>query len=339
MKTNKKIIILSPLKDTMAGGPARYAKKLGDYFLRKGYKVTTLIFSKYNKLPTIIRHGVFLAAVLFNTGRARTIIALDTFSVALPGKIVSILTRKNFIVRIGGDFLYESYIERTNEPITLNEFYTNKPSFNFKERIIYSVQRLILHNSIVVWNSEFIKDIWHKAYQPKVKGEYIVINAYPEKQSGKRAIGNVFLANSRQHKIKNIDRLNKVWREAGEQVHKFYLETNEVSHQEYQNKLQSAYAVVVPSYSDISPNTILEALAIGVPCILTKENGLPQEIKELCCLIDPIDNASIWRAIISFFDVNTYQHYVDLAKKYLPKQTWEELCENYYTIAQKYENN
>lgn len=47
------------------------------------------------------------------------------------------------ILRIRGDFLRESYIERGGEPISLEKFYQHMLKLNLKERIILNSQRFV----------------------------------------------------------------------------------------------------------------------------------------------------------------------------------------------------
>ena len=64
--------------------------------------------------------------------------ALDTFSVAFPAVCAARLCGKKMIIRTGGDFLWEFYVERTGDLVLLRDFYNTRIGrLNFKERLIF----------------------------------------------------------------------------------------------------------------------------------------------------------------------------------------------------------
>ncbi len=44
------------------------------------------------------------------------VVALDTYSVAFPAVLAAMLFRKKLVLRVGGDFLWEQYLERVKKP-------------------------------------------------------------------------------------------------------------------------------------------------------------------------------------------------------------------------------
>lgn len=57
-------------------------------------------------------------------------------------------------------------------------------------------------------------------------------------------------------------------------------------------------ALVLPSLTDISPNTALEAAAVGLPVLLTEEHGLSDNLSEGMCIEDLSDAEHIVSAVM-----------------------------------------
>ncbi|MFA4872282.1 MAG: glycosyltransferase family 4 protein, partial [Patescibacteria group bacterium] len=68
---------------------------------------------------------------------------------------------------------------------------------------------------------------------------------------------------------------------------------NKINHQELLKRISRCYMFVAPSLSEMSPNAALEALSLHRRVVLTKENGLAEEIKKYCELIEPLSVESI----------------------------------------------
>ncbi len=65
------------------------------------------------------------------------------------------------------------------------------------------------------------------------------------------------------------------------------------------NWLSEADLYVLPSLTDICPNGVLEALSCGVPCLVTREHGLPKDLGGLMEL-DPKDETAWTKELIRF---------------------------------------
>src|SRR5436309_2301876 len=108
-----KILIATGIYLPKIGGPAQYAKNLERVFTDLGHSVTVLTFGLEDNLPTGVRHLFFFFKILPKVFSADIICALDTFSVGLPAVLASQISGKKCVIRTGGDFLWEQYVERT----------------------------------------------------------------------------------------------------------------------------------------------------------------------------------------------------------------------------------
>src|SRR3989344_1940294 len=99
-----KILITTGLSVSDIGGPFQYAPRLKEEFERLGHSVE---IAQYNSIERA------LLGILPKVLRVDSVIALDSFSVGIPSVMAARLFRKRVVVRVGGDFLWESYVQRT----------------------------------------------------------------------------------------------------------------------------------------------------------------------------------------------------------------------------------
>ena len=70
------------------------------------------------------------------------------------------------------------------------------------------------------------------------------------------------------------------------------------THYEVLEEIKKCYAVVLPSFSEDSPNFILEAISFGKPFILTKDNGYYEKLEDIGLFIDPFNTDDIKNKIL-----------------------------------------
>lgn len=161
-----KILLATGIYPPQIGGPAQYAANLGDEFLKQGHQVQILTYGVEKHLPSGVRHLYFFLKTLWVLPGTSFILALDTFSVAWPAVLAARLFNKKIIIRTGGDFLWETYVERTGDLILLRDFYqTSLNKLSKKEQMIYRLSRWTLqHASLVVFSTAWQRDIFRPAY-------------------------------------------------------------------------------------------------------------------------------------------------------------------------------
>ena len=80
-------------------------------------------------------------------------------------------------------------------------------------------------------------------------------------------------------------------------------------------------ALLVPSYSDISPNAALEALASGLPVLITAQTGLATEYTDHMCCHVLRTPANIVAGVQSL--LKSYNTYAVQAVQNVPSRSWE----------------
>src|SRR3989338_9856968 len=120
-----KILIATGIYPPDIGGPAQYARGVEEAWKKEGHNVKVLAFRFERKLPTGIRHLYYFLRVLFSLPGTDFVFSPDTWSAAFPATLACKLAGKKIIIRTGGDFFCEWYVERTGDRVLLRDFYSN----------------------------------------------------------------------------------------------------------------------------------------------------------------------------------------------------------------------
>ncbi|MDP3042804.1 MAG: glycosyltransferase family 4 protein [bacterium] len=332
-----KVLIATGIFPPDIGGPAKYAKNLSEEFLKRGNEVKVLAYKTEKKLPIGIRHCLYFFRVVFNLHKTDLIIALDTFSVGLPAVLAAKIFRKKIIIRTGGDFLWETYVEKTGNLITLKEFYYKKPKLPIKHRLIASFEKFALRNACALaFNSLWQKEIFERVYSLDKARTFVIENHYGEKVEGVEPEEKNFLFAGRRIKFKNLKTLEEVFEELKREGRDVKLEiVDNLSHNELMDKIRHSYALVVPSITDFAPNFIIEGLSFNKPFILTKECGLVDKFKDFGVFVNPFDKDDIKNKILFLAEDKNYNEHKSRIENFNFTNSWQEIADEFLKI---YEN-
>ena len=334
---SKKIVIATPLYPPAIGGPSQYAKNLEQVWGGEGHQVVVVDFGKVLKWPSGIRHLIYFCKLCRAFWRADFVLILDTFSVALPAVLAGKLFGQKTVIRTGGDFLWESYVERTSDLVLFKNFYhTCRDKFNVKERLIYNVTKFTLHHTnLIVFSTDWQKNIFIKAYGLADKNISLIENYFGAKETGGVSSGKIFLASTRPLKWKNHDRLNQAFALVKEKHPEVILDDVRVSYDQFIEKMKQSYAVVLVSLGDISPNLILDAVRLKKPFIITIENGLESRLAKIGLRVDPENIEDIRAKISSLLDEGIYNSIKEGIDKFNFTHSWTEIAEEFLALSEK----
>lgn len=342
---NMRILIATGLFPPDIGGPAQYAKHLYDEFTKQGHSVDVVSFRHERKMPQGIRHFFYSVRIFPFVKRADFVLAMDTFSVGFPVVLAGKILGKKVIIRIGGDFLWESYVERHKARVTLKDFNMKMPHLSGKEKIIFHLSRWTLQRaSALAFNSEWQKNIFFDSYGLMPKKIFVVENFYPplsfdkfRTTEGKRPEmrNKIFLWAGRDIVLKNVDTLRRAFAEAKKIRNDISLELiTDMSHEQLLGKIEESYAVILPSFSDVNPNFIIDAISRGKPFIMTRETGIYERLKDIGIFIDPLDENDLKEKILFLADERNYGEYRKKIEHFNFTHSWEEIADEYLNIMQ-----
>ncbi|MEK7177186.1 MAG: hypothetical protein AAB719_02740 [Patescibacteria group bacterium] len=330
-----RILITTGIYPPKIGGPAQYAKNLREVWGKKGYLVKVKTFHLENYLPTGIRHLFFFFKIIPAVSTSDFILALDTFSVGFPTVLAGKIFGKIVVIRTGGDFLWEGYIERTGKKVLFRNFYIQeKDNLNLKEKLIFKLTRLTLNNaSKVVFSTTWQRDIFVSAYALDTKKTGIIENYYGTKEGDFEFNSKTFIASTRNLKWKNLDILKNVFYKKDSIIPKdINLLTTTSEFESFMEKVKNSYAVILVSLGDISPNLILDAIRLNKPFICTKEVGIFDRIKDIGIFVNPLDEKEIEGAVLKLLDALEYKKWQDKVRSFNFVHTWDEMADEYIRL-------
>lgn len=330
-----KVLIATGIYPPQIGGPAQYAKELHDALGRAGHEVEVATYGREMTLPTGVRHGVFFLKILQAVKRSDLIIALDTFSVAFPAVLAAKLLGRRVIIRTGGDFLWEQYVERTGERVLLRDFYaTTSQNWSKKEQNIFKITSWVLKKaSLIVFSTEWQRQIWQPVYNLPLSKTAIIENYYGPKEASVEPEGKVFLGAARAITIKNLDTLARLFFDLKRHDGTLQLDLEPSSYERHVERMRSCYAVIVASLSEISPNMILDAVRLGKPFICTKETGLYDRLRGYGLFVDPMNPRDIGEKVMTLADGQEYARWRAKVNQFNFTHTWDEIAAEFLTLA------
>lgn len=334
-----RILIATPLLPTQPGGPGQFGYQLSLELIAMGHTVVTVDFTRVKRFPMGIRHILLSIILLKSMRHVDGVLSLDTVSMALPAVCVARVYGVRSVVRVGGDFVWEQYVERTKQKVKLSEFYTAHYPLSCKESILIWIQRHIVFRfaDAVVFSTAWQRDIWSKPYQIPLSKVHIIENAYAPIGYQKRAhhTSKHVLWVGRERILKNVDVLDHAILE----VQKKYPETelkkySNISHDEVIEALRTCRMLVIPSVSEVSPNLVFEALAFSIPVLLTDDCGLYHLLRESVVWINATDVTDIAGKICRLMDDEKYTEMVTRIQQYPHNRTYTDVAHAFLTVIQ-----
>src|SRR3989344_5837648 len=332
-----KIIIATGIYPPDIGGPAQYAKNLKVEFEELGHQVKMLTYQLEKKIPTGVRHFWFFLRCLLTFPRSDLVIALDTFSVGLPAVMAAKIFGKKIIIRTGGDFLWEQFVERTGDLVLLKDFYqTRLDKLNLKEKIVYKFSRWTVCNANrLIFSTDWQRKIWLPIYGFDEAKTTIVENYYGTKELSFPPSEKNFITGARSLKLKNFERLVEVFKSADAKDFLLVYDNTTNPFEKFMDKVAHCYAVILVSVGDISPNLILDAIRHNKPFILTKETGFYDRLKDIGLFVDPENIDDIADKILYLADEKNYKKQVDKIKIFNFTHTWQEIASEFLVLSQR----
>ncbi len=328
-----KLLIATPLYPPEIGGPATYAKFLNEGLVAQSVAVTLVKFSNVLRYPKFLRHSAYFGRVCSALRGADAVLTFDTWSTGLPALLAARLRGKKVLARIGGDFLWETYLGRTRELVRLSEFYAVKRDFSLKERLIFAGTRYFVRRAdALVFNTAWQKDLWEKVYGFDMRKASVIENEYPAEREQAPARGRVFVAAGRAHPLKNRESLERVFADLKKESSDIELDTRALSPREHEDRVQDAYAVVIPSVSEVSPNTAIDAIRYGKPFIMPYDNGARDRLAGTGMLIDTLDAAALKRAMETLLDPGEYARACERVQAFTFTHTQEAVLDEFLAV-------
>ncbi len=298
------------------GGPATYSAKLAEEFLKLGHRVTVVTYGRLPAFSHEGLHIIFVSAsgnalsrwmryanVLREHGSdSDAVIAFSSVSTGIPLMLAG-LSKPKKILRLGGDFFWERYTDAGGTK-SLREWYTSR--FGFWRLINEALMEGILGLfDCIVYSTKFQQSIHGEHYSALPKTE-VIGNAAPTPSPSPEGGGGQphhpfrLLFMGRFVGFKNLPVLldaivalpDVTLTLVGsgpmeERLHRKVAHLGLGSRVQFRSPVRGEEKrkvflehdlLVLPSVTEISPNTALEAASEGLPVLLTEETGFSESV-------------------------------------------------------------
>ena len=337
-----KILIATGIYPPDIGGPAQYARNLYETWKKQGHEVKVAAYRWERAFPPLVRHILYFSKILRKGWNADLILVLDTWSAAVPTMFACMLMHKKYVLRTGGDFLWESYVERTGDLVLFKDFYaTCVNKFSRKEKLVFSLGRKALRYArTIVFSTEWQQGIFTKAYDLDPKKQTIIENYCRPREVFTEPEGRFFVAGTRHLKWKNAELLKEAFVEAQAEISKRGLEPIELDcgkavYDSFVEKIRHSYAVILVSLGDISPNMIYDAIGTGTPFVVTTETGIVNRIKDAAVFVDPLNKKDIVEKIVWIADPKNRALQAKKVQSLTFVHTWEQIADEIVAVWNK----
>lgn len=317
------------------GGPSFYSFELKCALERQGHAVKVVLYGALKRFPTGIRHALYAIKLLWRARGADAIISFDVYSTGLPASIVHTLSNTPLIIRIGGDFVWEMYIERTRDLVPLPDIYRRRDKWNWKERFSFSVSRWVLRRASVVFSSAWLLGIWKDVYKINPNRVHVIENAIGDKIESIAPTRKNFIFYTRQIALKNAFAFKRAFAKARIAHPEIELDEGIVPHDELVKRMRECYAVALPSISEVTPNYIIDAIRCGKPFLLTKYSGYAERFKDYGVIVDPLDEKDMARGIIELATAEIYQRLQSCIAMFKESHTYDDIARKFVAIIEK----
>lgn len=307
----------------------------------------------------LLRWWQYAQALRTHAADADIVIAFSLVSVGVP-LWLSGLGKPKLILRLGGDFLWERYTD-LGGAFSLKEWYAS-PFWQTASALARSFVGSLLHSfNHIVFSTRLQEEIYEKQYR-RLPSHTVIENALvaPTPTPSPAAAGEGrtrhtpfrLLFMGRFVAFKNIASLLRAMTElleitltlVGEGPLLPILEGNvrglriqdrvtfrpKVNQEERRMLFRDHDLLILPSVTEISPNTALEARAACLPVLLTEETGLSEALRQGMVIRKLRTSEQIRSAIQEV--MGDYGRFVLEAAQSPVDRSWGKVCEEYLQL-------
>ncbi len=367
-----KILLATGIFFPDVGGPATHVRKIAEHLAGLGWKVTVVAFGDHKgssesyrvvrvsrKSGKLISWFLYTLVIARESFRSDVLYAFDLTTAGIPSAFFAKILRKPLILRIGGDSIWERIVEKGERYLPMRVYY-EQGLFKKDKPTLYHVIRSVVHRAdTVVIPCNFLKDIYVNYYDVSENKIKLIRNPFPPKVSPTLESGTfTFLFAGRFVSYKNLPRVLKVFdsitakhaqarlvligdgpeeaalkkqaRALGSKVEMI----PKVDQKALFARINASSVALAPALTEFNPNFILEALALGKPALISRDNGLSANLPDYM-QFDPMDDHALYTVMERMLNPENYNNTLRTVAELPMDQTWDKVVAEHAEIVKE----
>lgn len=359
-----KILLAAGVFYPDVGGPAIHVRKIAERLQKEGFKVQVVAYGDdpentnlgfpvkriSRKQPKVLQWIRYFLLVAKHSFTSNLLYGFDPTAAGVPPAIMAWLLWRPYILRIGGDPIWERQAELGRRLIPLEKYY-EQGLYQKDSPVIYRMIKTILKipNIIVVYNQNW-KNFYTKYFGVNPEKMIVIKNPVFRREVGSPVLAqnSTILFAGRFVAYKNLELVTRAFNKVGKgklvligngpEKEKLNGENIEILEPLPQDKLfeyiRNSAICIGPALSEFNPNFILEALSFGKPVLLSRGHGLSVELPEEF-LFDPLNQDELEYKLKWLLNEANYEKAVKMVSELPLNQSWESVTEAHLAIIRQ----
>lgn len=377
MSKNTKILLAAGVFYPDVGGPAIHVRKIAERLKGEGFDPIVLAYGEdpenkdfgfkikriSRKNNKIIQWFLYFFNALYLAYSSKIVYAFDPTAAGLPACIAAGIFGKPFLIRIGGDPIWEREAEMGRRVMPLTTYY-EKGLYKEDKPLLFKIIKKILNSADrVIFYNQFWKDFAYKYYKLPASKVLIVKNPIFRRENASPILdadpiiifaGRFVIYKNLLLVMKVFDnirvklgkgRLLLIGKGPEEETLKNFRDTltakdhieflESLAQEKLFEKIKESSIAIGPALSEFNPNFILESLSFGKPVLLSRGHGLSVDLGDEF-LFDPLDDNELEQKIEYLFDRDNYKKAVETISNLDMSQTWEKVTDFHLNLIREF---